>query len=109
MVNDHAVKASSIRALISMFQPGGEGRKGGDSDALGVLIHSLGELVNPPKEGERVSVPAGATTTNGGAVHFGREVEAEVMKGADAAGDVLVRSDDGLSQYVAYHMLRRMS
>lgn len=81
-----------------------------DSHAdLGVLLSELADLIGTGyKEGDRVKVSADATTANGGTVFFDGEIEGVITVPADREGDVEVRSDAGIYQYVSTRFLTRI-
>lgn len=76
---------------------------------LGSLLSELAELVGLGlKVGDRVSVEEGAETTNGGAVFFDGAVQGVVIQELDEDGDIQVKADNGLSQWVAARHVKRL-
>ena len=74
-------------------------------DSHGDLSSLLSELEDALggglKVGDRVTVSADAETASGGDVFFDGEVAGEVIAPVDRDGDIEVRADDGVTQYVA--------
>ncbi|QOV06187.1 hypothetical protein KGG72_gp57 [Streptomyces phage Salutena] len=72
---------------------------------LSELAANLGLDLTP---GTRVLVKGGAETASGGEVYFGSEVTGEVLDGIDRDGDVKVKADNGIIQYVAPRFVKRL-
>ncbi|MEU9605421.1 hypothetical protein [Streptomyces sp. NPDC048057] len=69
---------------------------------LGSFLSELRDLLGARlKVGDRVTVAADAVTALGGWVYFAGEVVGTVIAEFDEDGDVEVRSDGGMHQYVA--------
>jgi len=81
----------------------------GDSHGdLGSLLSELADVIGLDlKPGDRVLVKEGAETASGGEVYFDGEVTGEVVDGIDRDGDVKVKADSGVIQYVAPRFVKR--
>ncbi|MFH8414392.1 hypothetical protein [Streptomyces collinus] len=76
---------------------------------LGSLLAELADVLGMGlKVGDRVKVDEEAETANGCAVFFDGEIEGEIVQELDRDGDVQVKSDDGVTQWVGVRYVKRI-